>query len=43
MKLLKKIFSEIQFLLTGKGKVADELIEKSLIDYSGQGRDKFGK
>ncbi len=43
MKLLKKIFNEIQFLLTGKGKIAKELVNENLIDYSGQGRDKYGK
>jgi hypothetical protein len=43
VKVLKAIGDEIIFLLTGKGELADEMIEKDLIDYSGQGRDKYGK
>lgn len=43
LKVLEKIFDEIMFLLTGKGKVADEMVEMDLLDYSGQGRDKNGR
>lgn len=43
MKILKKILNWFVFLITGKGELADEMIEKDLIDYSGQGRDKYGK
>ena len=43
MKILKKIWNCIVFILTGKGELADELIEQGIIDYSGQGRDKYGK
>lgn len=43
MKILKKILNWFVFLLTGKGELADEMIEQDLIDYSGQGRDKYGK
>ena len=42
-KLLKKIWNEIVFLLTGKGEHAKEMIENDLIDYSGQGKNKYGK
>lgn len=41
-KVLKSILNEIIFLFTGKGEIAKEMIDKGLIDYSGQGRDKYG-
>ena len=43
MKILKNIFNWFVFLLTGKGELADEIIELGLISYEGQGRDKYGK
>lgn len=43
MGVLRRIWDAFMFVLTGKGACADELIEAGLIDYSGQGRDKFGK
>ena len=43
MKILKNIFNWFVFLLTGKGELADEMIEFGLISYEGQGRDKYGK
>ena len=43
MKLIKRILNWLMFILTGKGPIADEAIEEGLIDYSGQGRDKYGK
>ena len=43
MKILKNILNWFAFLLTGKGDFADEMIEAGLIDYSGQGRNEFGK
>jgi hypothetical protein len=43
MKILKNILNWFVFLLTGKGELADEMIDEGLIDYSGQGRDKYGK
>jgi hypothetical protein len=42
MKILKNILNWFVFLLTGKGELADEMIEKDLISYEGQGRDKNG-
>lgn len=42
-KVLKKIGSEIMFILTGKGDAADEMISLGLISYEGQGRDQFGR
>lgn len=43
VKILKAIGNEIVFLLTGKGKVANEMVDEGLIDYSGQGRDGYGR
>ena len=43
MKILKSILDYLIFSLTGKGKVAEEMVDKGLIDYSGQGRNKYGK
>ena len=40
---MKKVFSWIMFLLTGKGTLADEMIDEGIISYEGQGRDKYGK
>lgn len=31
------------FLLTGKGPIADEAVDNGIVDYSGQGRDKYGR
>lgn len=43
MKTLKKILNWILLILTGKGPIADDAVDKGLIDYSGQGRDKHGR
>ena len=43
MKILKNILNWFVFSLTGKGELADEMVEAGLIDYSGQGRDEYGK
>ena len=42
-KLLAKVGDEITFVLTGKGPVADEMVEAGVLDYSGQGRNEYGK
>lgn len=42
-KILVHIGNAIMFLLTGKGALADEMIESGVIDYSGQGRDEHGR
>ena len=42
-KAFKRTLDWILFLLTCKGDIANEAIEAGLIDYSGQGRDKYGK
>lgn len=43
MKILKKFLDWVVFFLTGKGELSEELVREGLIDYSGQGRDAFGK
>lgn len=43
VKILKAIGNWFVFLLTGKGELANELIDEGLIDYSGQGRDEYGR
>ena len=43
MKVLKNVLNWFAFLLTGKGEIADEAVNAGLIDYSGQGRDEYGK
>lgn len=42
-KVLKIISIWLTFLLTGKGEIADEAVDEGLIDYGGQGRDKYGR
>jgi hypothetical protein len=43
VEIIVRAFDWFMFLLTGKGKLADEMIDEGLIDYSGQGRNEFGK
>ena len=42
-KFIKSLLNWFVFFLTGKGEIANEAIEAGLIDFSGQGRDKYGK
>lgn len=42
-KILTKIWNEILFIFTGKGPCLEELINDNVVDYSGQGRDNYGK
>ena len=43
MKTLKKILNWILLILTGKGPIADEGVDNEICDFSGQGRDKYGR
>lgn len=43
MKIVKTVIDFLQLILTGKGRIADEAVEQNIVDYSGQGRDEFGK
>lgn len=40
---MKKVLDWVMFLLTGKGPLADEMVDEGVISYEGQGRDKYGK
>ena len=42
-RFLDKVMNIILFILTGKGPIADEAVNEGLVDYSGQGRNKYGK
>lgn len=42
-KIIKKILDWVMFIMTGKGDLANEMIEAGVLDYSGQGRDKYGR
>ena len=41
-KVLSWLLNLFIFMFTAKGEWANECIEAGLIDYSGQGRDKYG-
>ena len=40
---MKKFIHWLILLLTGKGPLADKAVDDDLVDYSGQGRDKYGR
>lgn len=40
---MKKLIDLIVFIFTCKGAIADKYVERGLVDYSGQGRDKNGR
>lgn len=42
-KFFNSLLNWIVFFLTCKGEISNEAIEAGLIDYSGQGRDKYGR
>ena len=42
-KFLKNIFDWFILLLSGKGDIGDWAVSENLVDYSGQGRDKYGR
>ena len=47
MKKIKKFITRamdwLVFIMTGKGPVGDEGVDAGIIDYSGQGRDTYGR
>ena len=42
-KFIKKFLDCIVFIMTGKGDLANEMVDAGVLDYSGQGRDKYGR
>ena len=43
VKILKAIGNLFVFLFTGKGEIANEMVDAGVLDYSGQGRDGYGR
>lgn len=41
--MLKKILNWIMLFLGGKSDLTDEMVRDGVVDFSGQGRDAFGK
>jgi hypothetical protein len=42
-KVMKKFIEFIVFIFTGKGVVSEEMVNLDLLDFSGEGRNKYGK
>lgn len=40
---LKRALEWVLFILTGRGQIVREAVDEGLCDFSGQGRDKYGK
>lgn len=43
MKILKKIFNWLRLLVGGKSELTDEMVREGVLDFSGQGRDRYGR
>lgn len=43
MKILKNIFNWLRLLVGGKSELTDEMVSKDVLDFSGQGRDRYGR
>ena len=43
MKTLKKIFNWFCLFIGAKSELTDEMVKAGVLDFSGQGRDKYGK
>ena len=42
-KILKRALEWVLFILAGTGAIAREAVDEGLCDFSGQGRNKYGK
>ena len=42
-KFLKRVADWFMFVFTCKGPIADEAVDDDVVDYSGQGRDKYSR
>jgi hypothetical protein len=40
--IFKRVADWFVLLLTGKGPITNEAVDNDIVDYSGQGRDKYG-
>lgn len=43
MKKFYSVISWIVLFMTGKSEIVNEAIKAGLVDYSGQGRDRYGR
>lgn len=43
MKILKNILNWFMLLVGAKSELTDKAVDAGICDFSGQGRDKFGK
>lgn len=41
--VLKRVLDWVVLILTGKGEIANEAVDNGICDFSGQGRDKYGR
>ena len=42
-QFLKRVADQSVFLFTGRGPITDEAVDNDIVDYPGQGRDKYDK
>ena len=42
-KRMKRILDWIIFIFTGQGAIAEESVDAGICDFSGQGRDRYGR
>lgn len=42
-KAVRKIIDVLAFLFGIRGKIRDDAVDKGLCDFSGQGKDKYGR
>lgn len=40
---IRRALAWLTFILTGRGEIADECVDAGICDYSGQGRDIYGR
>lgn len=43
LRKIKRALEWVVFILTGRGEIAREAVDEGLCDFSGQGRNKYGK
>lgn len=43
MKILKNILNWFMLLCGAKGELTDEAVDENLVNFGGQGRDRYGK
>jgi hypothetical protein len=43
MKILKNILNWFMLLVGAKSKLTDEMVQKGVVSFGGQGRNEFGK